>query len=200
MASLLDFFASFLPQFFDTKRAKKMQDQFAHSDIACNKGKSNIRKIIPAGMGSVETTVIIGGGIIGLSTAYHLAQDSRTTGRKIVVLEALDECFAVASGHNSGLLAFHWFSGELHKLAKYSCHQYRKLQERDPDFKSLCYYRENCLFQARRGSGNLTRDAPRWVELPQDWHLEHDRTTDKFKNSRRCGPGGGERVQQAATM
>ncbi|KAL8768530.1 MAG: hypothetical protein Q9203_005720 [Teloschistes exilis] len=74
------------------------------------------------------TTVIIGAGIIGTSTAYYLSQ-LVTEGSKIVLVESSPELFASASGYAAGFLAreWHWqataslgrLSFDLHKeLAK----------------------------------------------------------------------------------
>jgi glycine/D-amino acid oxidase-like deaminating enzyme len=73
----------------------------------------------------VNTTVIIGGGVIGLSTAYWLSRMKPSERDKIIVLEALDQCFLDASGNNSGLISSHWFSGELRKLADHSFNIYQ---------------------------------------------------------------------------
>jgi glycine/D-amino acid oxidase-like deaminating enzyme len=51
-----------------------------------------------------HTTVIAGAGVIGLSSAYHLALVNRQKGLEtpIVVIDALNTTFAAASSTNSG--------------------------------------------------------------------------------------------------
>jgi D-arginine dehydrogenase len=62
---------------------------------------SRVREAYNLGMTDQPTTVIVGAGFAGLSTAYHL---SLTTDRSIVVLERASRLGAHASGRNAGLL------------------------------------------------------------------------------------------------
>lgn len=50
-------------------------------------------------------TVILGAGIIGLSTAYFLSQTGRTDPRSIHLVDASEELFHCASGFAGGFLA-----------------------------------------------------------------------------------------------
>lgn len=54
-----------------------------------------------------ESTVIIGAGIIGVSTAYYLSQS--VPGHSIHLVESSPELFASASGKAGGFLAADWF-------------------------------------------------------------------------------------------
>jgi glycine/D-amino acid oxidase-like deaminating enzyme len=51
------------------------------------------------------TTVILGSGIIGLSTAYFLSQSGNTNPKRIHLLDASPELFHCASGFAGGFLA-----------------------------------------------------------------------------------------------
>ena len=53
----------------------------------------------------VRSTVILGAGIIGLSTAYYLCLAGNTRPDTIHLVEAADEMFASASGRAAGFLA-----------------------------------------------------------------------------------------------
>lgn len=53
----------------------------------------------------ITTTVILGSGIIGLSTAYFLSQSGNTNPRRIHLIDASPELFHCASGFAGGFLA-----------------------------------------------------------------------------------------------
>ena len=86
---------------------------------------------------SLRNIVVVGGGIQGISVAYHLATNSNNT--KIVVLESKAAASA-ASGKGGGFMARSWGDGtptqRLHELAfdmyeemanELGCESYRKL-------------------------------------------------------------------------
>jgi hypothetical protein len=119
------------------------------------------------------TTVIVGGGVVGLSIAYWQSRMNKKQ-REIVVLEARSECFQGASGHNSGLVSCHWFSGGLRQLANHSFGIYQELAREKPDFRDTCDYHENSLFQAHYGEGHTDPRAPYWIKAVDKWHLESE--------------------------
>lgn len=55
----------------------------------------------------MATTVILGSGVIGLSTAYYLAQHQ--PGSSVHLVDASPQLFASASGYAGGFLARDWF-------------------------------------------------------------------------------------------
>ena len=67
--------------------------------------------------------VIIGGGVIGLSLAYHLA---RLGFSDVVVLEQAYLCFG-ASGRNGGGVRQQWSTEENIRLMKESVRMFRRL-------------------------------------------------------------------------
>lgn len=97
----------------------------------------------------MPTTVILGTGIIGLSTAYYLSQFTRpedditpttdnpapeesSTPRnrhEIHLVEASPELFASASGKAAGFLAKDWFAPAVAPLGEFSFDLHRKLAE-----------------------------------------------------------------------
>src|ERR1700722_8865818 len=123
------------------------------------------------------TTIIVGGGVVGLSTAYWQSRMNKKQ-REIIVLEAQNECFQEASGHNSGLVSCHWFSGDLRQLADHSFGIYQELAREKPafkpEFKHTCDYHENSLFQAHCGEGQTDPRAPHWMKIHDGWHLESE--------------------------
>jgi glycine/D-amino acid oxidase-like deaminating enzyme len=78
--------------------------------------------------------------------------------RQVIVLEARNQCFQGASGYNSGLLSWHWFSDELRQLAHHSFRIYQNLAREAVDFKEICDYHEDSLNAARKD-----RNARFWV-------------------------------------
>ncbi|WYZ39317.1 hypothetical protein EsH8_III_001231 [Colletotrichum jinshuiense] len=75
----------------------------------------------------MSVTIIIGSGIIGLSTAYYLADHQ--PGSTIHLVEPSPELFASASGHAGGFLARDWFPPESAALGALSFDEHRRLAE-----------------------------------------------------------------------
>lgn len=72
--------------------------------------------------------VIIGAGIIGVSTAYYLSEHQ--PGSTIHLVEASPELFSSASGYAGGFLAKDWFSPAIASLGALSFEQHRLLAEK----------------------------------------------------------------------
>ncbi|RYP44589.1 hypothetical protein DL768_008962 [Monosporascus sp. mg162] len=70
-------------------------------------------------------TVILGAGIIGVSTAYYLSEHQ--PGSTIHLVEPSPELFASASGYAGGFLAKDWFSPASAELGALSFEEHRKL-------------------------------------------------------------------------
>lgn len=76
------------------------------------------------------STVIIGGGIIGLSTAYYLSLSRPVTASsQIHILDSSAELLASASGFAGGFLALEWFSPPEAELGALSFRLHRQLAE-----------------------------------------------------------------------
>ena len=113
------------------------------------------------------STIIIGGGVIGLCTAYHLAkataQDTTVHRHKIIVIEDAGKVFSAASSANTGILSYSDFEEELRDLARYSYEQWETLVRGDADFNRQCGYREGANIALRPGSGEGHELIPDWV-------------------------------------
>lgn len=72
------------------------------------------------------STVIIGAGIIGTSTAYYLSQSSKNA---IHLVEASPQLFESASGYAAGFLARDWFVPSLAALGELSFDLHKQLAE-----------------------------------------------------------------------
>lgn len=74
------------------------------------------------------STVIIGAGIIGTSTAYYLSQPpSRTSPTSIHLVESSPRLFASASGYAAGFLARDWFGPSVASLGALSFDLHKQL-------------------------------------------------------------------------
>jgi glycine/D-amino acid oxidase-like deaminating enzyme len=78
------------------------------------------------------TTVILGGGIIGISTAYYLSRQtsSSSSPEKVIILESSPFLFLSASGYAGGFLAEDWFSPPVASLGALSFKLHRELAQR----------------------------------------------------------------------
>jgi len=76
------------------------------------------------------TTIIIGSGIIGLSTAYYLSESPRTQAQSIHLIESSPELFNCASGLAAGFLAADWFAPSVAPLGALSFKLHKELAEK----------------------------------------------------------------------
>ena len=95
--------------------------------------------------------VIIGGGIIGCSVAYHLAQ----LGKKDVLLLERKKLTSGTTWHAAGLVRAMLYSGNLTKLARYSLELYTRLEKETGQATGL----------KQNGSISIATNAERWDEL-----------------------------------
>jgi len=73
------------------------------------------------------TIIILGTGIIGISTAYYLSQSQ--TPSSIHLVEPSPTLFASASGYAGGFIAKDWFSPEVAALGVLSFEEHQRLAE-----------------------------------------------------------------------
>ncbi|TVY30168.1 putative oxidoreductase [Lachnellula hyalina] len=98
-----------------------------------------------------QSIVILGSGIIGVSTAYYLSQSSPAS--SIHLVEPSPELFASASGFAGGFLAADWFSPSVAALGKLSFEEHKRLAEEFGGREKWGYSRSTGLsYTARKGS------------------------------------------------
>lgn len=73
----------------------------------------------------MSNTVILGAGIIGLSTAYYLSLSQEPT--TIHLVDPSPTLFSSASGYAGGFLSQDWFAEELSELGHLSFEEHKKL-------------------------------------------------------------------------
>ena len=109
------------------------------------------------------TTIIVGAGVIGLCTAYHLAKTIDKKRNKVIVIEAASQVFAATSSTNTGILSYTGFQEELLPLAQYSYDLWEELGKVTV-FRTSCGYKENANFALKIGSGKGNGELmPNWI-------------------------------------
>jgi len=103
--------------------------------------------------------VIIGGGIIGCSTAYHLAK----MGKKDVLLLERKKLTSGTTWHAAGLVRAMLYSGNLTKLAKYTVELYTTLEK---ETGQATGFKQN-------GSISIATTPERWDELRRGASMAH---------------------------
>ncbi|KAL7620950.1 hypothetical protein AAE478_008261 [Parahypoxylon ruwenzoriense] len=91
----------------------------------------------------MATTVILGAGIIGVSTAYYLSKHQPAS--SIHLVEPSPELFASASGFAGGFLAKDWFSPAVAELGALSFEEHRELAEREDGARKWGYTRSTSI-------------------------------------------------------
>ncbi len=130
-------------------------------------------------------TVIVGTGIIGVSTAYYLSESSTTSATSIHLIESSPRLFASASGYAAGFLAKDWFSSATAPLGALSFALHKELADRYGGREKWGYspstatslqaarrtalQDENWLSAGRSRSQLGAGDAPGWL-VPQKGH------------------------------
>jgi glycine cleavage system T protein len=95
--------------------------------------------------------VIVGGGIVGCSVAYHLAK----LGKKDVLLLERKKLTCGTTWHAAGLVRAMLYSGNLTKLARHSIDLYTRLEKETGQATGL----------KQNGSISIATNAERWDEL-----------------------------------
>lgn len=115
-------------------------------------------------------TVILGAGIIGLSTAFYLSEsvDAST----IHVIETTPTLFSSASGYAAGFLAEDWFSSASAQLGVLSFAEHKKLAERYNGKEKWGYSRSTGTTYTPSNRKNLDSDEKVNGEAPDIWFRE----------------------------
>ena len=96
-------------------------------------------------------TVVVGSGIIGVSTAYYLCKSGKTPPFSIHLIESTSTPFASASGFAAGFLARDWFSSSVASLGELSFNLHKKLAEENNGWKKWGYSRSTGISLAETG-------------------------------------------------
>ncbi|KAI1804772.1 FAD dependent oxidoreductase [Daldinia bambusicola] len=116
----------------------------------------------------MTTTVILGAGIIGTSTAYYLSkqqqQQQQDAGSgSIHLVEPSPELFASASGFAGGFLAKDWFSPASADLGALSFEEHRRLAEREGGAERWGYARSTSVTLLSEAAARSGKRIDLWV-------------------------------------
>lgn len=109
-------------------------------------------------------TVILGAGIIGVSTAYYLSQHQEPS--TIHLVEPSPELFSSASGYAGGFLAKDWFAPSLSALGALSFEEHRRLAEEHGGREKWGYSPATCVSYAASAAD---RDSQ---TRGDDWYVQ----------------------------
>ncbi|KZT25072.1 FAD dependent oxidoreductase-like protein superfamily [Neolentinus lepideus HHB14362 ss-1] len=107
----------------------------------------------------MPTTVILGAGIIGLSTAYYLSTSSSPTDHTIHIVDSSPALFASASGKAAGFLAADWFAASSASLGRLSFDLHKQLAEEHGGREKWGY----------SPSVSYSLESTKGVEKGEDW-------------------------------
>lgn len=91
----------------------------------------------------MSSTVILGAGIIGVSTAYYLSKHQPPS--SIHLVEVTPEPFASASGYAAGFVAKDWYSAAAAELGALSYAEHRKLADKENGAERWGYARSTSI-------------------------------------------------------
>lgn len=127
----------------------------------------------------MATTVILGTGIIGLSTAYYLVQQHQPAST-IHLVDSSPRLFASASGFAGGFVAKDWFDHSVSSLGALSFDEHAKLAEQHDGRKTWGYSRTRAVDYDPREGGDSSSDegengpeGPSWLKRVQGDTLRH---------------------------
>ena len=107
-----------------------------------------------------QSTVIIGAGIMGLSTAYYLSESGNTRPDTIHLIESSPELFASASGKAAGFVASDWFGPPTASLGELSFRLHQELAIKHDGYTKWGYSRSTgtSFMQGSQSNRSTTED------------------------------------------
>ncbi|EXJ58189.1 hypothetical protein A1O7_05614 [Cladophialophora yegresii CBS 114405] len=113
------------------------------------------------------STIILGGGIIGLSTAYYLslARSASSTSGDIHIIDSSATLFTSASGYAGGFVALDWFSRPVASLGALSFRLHRELAEQHGGYRRWGYAGSHVysLSEGDEGVEEASRGQGDWI-------------------------------------
>lgn len=145
----------------------------------------------------MANTVVLGAGIIGLSTAYYLSRHQ--PGATIHLVEPSPELFASASGNAGGFIARDWFGPGAASLGALSFDEHRRLAGAHGGAARWGYSRSTALSYTSASPGAAGRAGARGAGGQGDWLRQGASRADAAgggssaaAGANRGGGGGGD--------
>jgi glycine/D-amino acid oxidase-like deaminating enzyme len=119
-----------------------------------------------------QPTIVLGAGLIGVSTAYYLSSPSSSSssqpGQNIRLIDPSPTLFTSASGFAAGFLSRSWFPAPLRALGELSFDLHTELAQKEGGREKWGWCR------ARSVSFVEDEDAEEEKERPEDWLMSDD--------------------------
>ncbi|RKU40554.1 hypothetical protein DL546_003086 [Coniochaeta pulveracea] len=109
----------------------------------------------------MTSTIILGAGIIGVSTAYYLSEHQ--PGSTIHLVDASDKLFSSASGYAGGFLAKDWFQPSVASLGALSFEEHRRLAEKHSGREKWKYAPSTAITYTQGGKKSGKGSSADWL-------------------------------------
>ena len=130
---------------------KAVADVFGHEFVSPEKAISKLRLFMDKKLPTNTKVVVIGGGVVGCSVAYHLAK----FGWKDTILLERDQLTSGTTWHAAGLVSQLGPSAAITKIRKYSLDLYKELEKKVDHSAGL----------RLNGALSIAETKGRWEEL-----------------------------------
>ncbi|KAF2115873.1 FAD dependent oxidoreductase-like protein superfamily [Lophiotrema nucula] len=110
------------------------------------------------------STVILGSGIVGLSTAYYLSQSGNTKPQDIHLVDNTTKLFQCASGLAGGYLAADWFAPSVASLGALSFKLHTKLAEKHNGRKTWGYSQSTGISLSQDSETAIGGSGEDWLQ------------------------------------
>ncbi|PSN67170.1 FAD dependent oxidoreductase-like protein superfamily [Corynespora cassiicola Philippines] len=114
-------------------------------------------------MSSSTSTVILGSGIVGLSTAYYLTQSARTAPQSIHLVDTSPKLLQCASGLAGGFLAADWYAPSVAPLGALSFKLHKELAEQNNGRKAWGYSRSTGISLSQDSEAAVGGSGEDWL-------------------------------------
>ncbi|KAI1490509.1 hypothetical protein F5X96DRAFT_543969 [Biscogniauxia mediterranea] len=120
-----------------------------------------------------DSIIIVGSGVIGLSTAYNLAKASSDSPVKIRVIEVFTRPFTATSSTCTGCFHYGFPESQLKPLLPLGKYSYDlwSVEAENADFKAATGYKTQSSFGIRVGKGYGLNLLPDWVKKDTSWDV-----------------------------
>jgi glycine/D-amino acid oxidase-like deaminating enzyme len=115
-----------------------------------------------ASLPAERSVVILGAGVIGLSTAYYLSTSSQPPAN-IYVLDSSSNLFQCASGRAAGFIAKDWFDSSLLELGELSFRLHKELADKFDGRRNWGYSGSVALSLNESGGSGMGMRGEDWL-------------------------------------